>query len=425
MSTLKLNLIDSLTILSGEIHGSVADSCVAALSAEPETISELEAALARYIRPAHPPFALLQRCTEIDSEPVDAGIVVIDLAARVVAVESSYSQPLNEGEVRYHDGVSSTEVSVLYRVPDDWLFVNSVEAYRWSSERRRMARQSTPLIDTRSVLYGTALHEFLKREIESVWPRLGSMDEANVNDEIVRVHREWLMTPRADLRGKSPRQVLLEKQDFIDFDLHTRCLQWSELNEGPPCLPRESFAYRFAGFGTHEWVIYYDLVRRLLYCLVFGSDSSSELQTDLAVAADVCSMGTIQAVAEVTDASFSEELRRERSVVMREGPLSIKMLERIQSVWMETPDSEPNGRSPANIIENERRRLPEVASSKELLIDEDCECCRMMALDAEMGFGPTFWHLDGCNMEDEFAFSNYLTSQEWEAEQRRWGKLMH
>lgn len=52
------------------------------------------------------------------------------------------------------------------------------------------------------------------------------------------------------------------------------------------------------------------------------------------------------------------------------------------------------------------------------MIDEDCECCRMMAMEAEMGFGPTFWHLDTSNMEEEFAFSTCLTRQEWEAEMR-------
>jgi hypothetical protein len=43
----------------------------------------------------------------------------------------------------------------------------------------------------------------------------------------------------------------------------------------------------------------------------------------------------------------------------------------------------------------------------------------MSALEAEMGFGPTFWHLDGCNMDDGFAFSSCLTLEEWEAENRR------
>ena len=50
MSEVKLNLIDSKTILVGTIHGSIGDRCIAALSAEPETINELEAALERFDR---------------------------------------------------------------------------------------------------------------------------------------------------------------------------------------------------------------------------------------------------------------------------------------------------------------------------------------------------------------------------------------
>src|SRR6478672_9920086 len=48
MSEVKLNLVDAERVLHGTIHGGVVEACVAALSAEPETIVELEAALARY-----------------------------------------------------------------------------------------------------------------------------------------------------------------------------------------------------------------------------------------------------------------------------------------------------------------------------------------------------------------------------------------
>src|SRR6185436_3929620 len=99
---------------------------------------------------------------------------------------------------------------------------------------------------------------------------------------------------------------------------------------------------------------------------------------------------------------------------------AIGALEQIRHDWLETGDGEFDGRAPANIIDNERRRLPQAMSPQELIIDEDCECCRMMAQDAEMGFGPTFWHLDGCNMEDEFAFSSCLTMEAWEVKQREW-----
>jgi hypothetical protein len=169
---------------------------------------------------------------------------------------------------------------------------------------------------------------------------------------------------------------MLEKQDLIDFDLHTRSLQWSFLNEGPPCLGPDSFAYRFAGFGTHEWVVYYDLVRHLLW---------RALELNL---------------------SNPDE--------------AVDQLEQIKSDWLENGAGEYPGKTPANIINNERRRLPEAMTPQEMIIDEDCECCRMMAQEAEMGFGPGFWHLDGSHMDDEFAFSSCLTIAEWEAKQREW-----
>src|ERR1700686_3628026 len=140
MSEVKLNLVDARQTLVGTVHGSIADACVAALSAEPETIAELEAALARYVRPINQfkVFGSFRPRAEIDIEPWDAGVVVIDLLARIVAAESSYSQPQPEGHVLYRDGTESTDVSVLYRVPKDWEFSSSLIEY----ESRRLLRRN-------------------------------------------------------------------------------------------------------------------------------------------------------------------------------------------------------------------------------------------------------------------------------------------
>ena len=391
MSEVKLNLVDAHTILCGTIHGSVADSTVAALSAEPETIKELEVALSRYIKPGGSgEFASFQESSEIDPIPWDAGLVVIDLAARVIASDSTYSDPGPEGTVRYHDGKQPTDVSISYHLPDDWRFVKSVEAYEWSAERRRRERQAAPPVDARAVLYGRPMIEFIYDAAAKLrnQPRIptGNAEEAHEEAarEIVQIHANWLTTPRADLRGRSPRDVMLEKQDLIELDMDSRCMQWSFQGEGPPCLPIDSFAYRFGGFGIHEWIVYYDLLRRLLR---------------LAVAA------------KRTPDSFVESDRASRF-------LDASTLNRIKTDWLESPSKEYDGRTPAIIIDNERRRLPITMTAEQIMIDEDCECCRMMAMEAEMGFGPTFWHLDTSNMEEEFAFSTCLTRPEWEAEMR-------
>ena len=34
--------------------------------------------------------------------------------------------------------------------------------------------------------------------------------------------------------------------------------------------------------------------------------------------------------------------------------------------------------------------------------------------------GVSFWGLDGCNMDDDFAFSFFRTREEWEADKRQW-----
>ena len=151
MSEVKLNLTDSQHTIHGTIHGSIADSCVAALSAEPETIAELEAALARYIKPTagSSPFAWFRKGREIDDRPWDAGIVVIDLGARIVAVESTYSRPGPTGRVRFHDGSCATDISVQYRVPDDWIFLNSIAEYEGLRNGHLHRRLATPPLDTR------------------------------------------------------------------------------------------------------------------------------------------------------------------------------------------------------------------------------------------------------------------------------------
>jgi hypothetical protein len=173
--------------------------------------------------------------------------------------------------------------------------------------------------------------------------------------------------------------VLLAKQDLINFDLESRAMQWSIQLEGPPCLDRNSFAYRFAGFGTHEWVIYYYMVRYLIWSAV-----------------------DIAGSALVGDSSQTE---------------IIAALNKVKTAWLNEPNKEFEG-LPINIIDNERRRLPEAMSGRTMVIDEDCPVCKMMGDEAEAGLGIYFRHLDGCNMDDEFAFSTFRTIEEWETDQR-------
>ena len=373
MSEVKLNLIDSQQTIHGTIHGSIVDRCVAALSAEPETIADLEAALTRYMKPVEgsSPFETFRQAHDFDDQPWDAGVVIIDLAARIVAFESTYSQPGATGHVDYHNGENATDVSVLYRVAEDWLFLNSIRKYKLVRPNR-LQRRLLPPLDARAVLYGRPLLEFISNAVAQASRDTDARDllRETLTKEI---HIQWLTTPRDDLRGKSPRELLLEKQDFIDYDLHTRSLQWSFQGEGPPCLALDSFAYRFAGFGTHEWVIYYDLVRHLIG----------------------------KAFEHVHEAG-------------------VDRLEEIKRDWLESAQPDYGGRTPAILIQSERRRLPITICGRELIIDEACPMCQIMAAETESGREVTFWHLDGSHMDEDFVFSPFLTRDEWDADRREW-----
>ena len=374
MSEVKLNLIDSENILTGTIHGSVGDRCVAALSAEPETIPELEMALKRFEQ-SDGQFSHFKNRSHVDTKPYDAGVLIIDLAARIVAYESTYSAPGPEGRVAYHDGEHATDIPIFYRVPTDWLFLNSIEDYELNCVERREQRLANPPLNERAILYGRPLLEFLATNVRYALACRDKQDEL-LNEQsdpplspFGVIHAQWLLAPRADLRGESPRDVMLAKKDFIDGDLNSRAMQWSMLLEGPPCLPVESYAYRYAGFGTHEWVIYYYLIRHLLE----SADPTADDDFEALVA----------------------------------------QLETLRDTWLNEPSEALEGRIPSIIIDNERKRLPEAMGGRSMVVDEDCPLCKMMGDECEAGLDVCFWHLDGCNLEDHFAFSTFLTEKEY------------
>ncbi|MFN2532669.1 MAG: hypothetical protein ABR555_15365 [Pyrinomonadaceae bacterium] len=391
MSEIKLNLIDSQTTFSGATHGSVGDRYVAALSAEPETIAELEAALTRFEKAEHR-FTSCLASNTLDIKPYDAGILVIDLAARTVACQSTYSQPGPAGRVSYHNGIQATDYFIDYCLPDDWLFVGSIEEYECTCYERRESRLANPPIEIRQILYGSCLLEFIATNVLQMHLSGTDLGYKRVAD----IHGRWLTTPRADLQAKSPRDVILAKMDQIDFDLESRAMQWSFFLEGPPALGRDTFAYRYAGFGTHEWVVYYYLVRHLIN-----------------TALELLQARSLSSIAPMSSSAI-DKLVVDRFVVQ---------LDKATKGWLTEPSKRFDGHTPLNIIDNERRRLPE-AMGRSMVVDENCPCCKIMGDECEAGREVCFWHLDGCNMGEEFAFSRFRTLEEWENAQREMEELL-
>jgi hypothetical protein len=368
MSEIRINILDASRAVNGTLHASLADAVLAGLTAEPATIEEVEDAMVRFAKPIDNGRHLAGFSDGINEEPWDAGIVFVDLAARVFAAESSYSILMPEGEVQFHNGRELTEVWLPYRVPTDWLFLDSMDEYKAVVDLRRAQRAAVHPLDPRPVLYG-ALAGFVASECHAA-------RESDRENPVAAIHAKWLMTPRNDLRGLSPREVLLMQHEHIDRDMWSREVQWSRLNEPAPCLKRESCAYRFAGFGTHEIVIYYNLVRLLITDCWKRVNDEGEIS-----------------------------LLNERA-----------RLEKMKTEWLDSPKPEYCGKTPACLIEYERTRLPWVLSREDSPFEDGCPCCKALAQERlELGF----WHLASFNMDSCFEFSFFRTQEEWEADIRR------
>src|SRR5438270_290121 len=73
-------------------------------------------------------------------------------------------------------------------------------------------------------------------------------EEPPEGDRVRAIHARWLTTPRDDLGGLAPRDVLLRRRDHIMWDMQDRCEQWTVQHAAPPVLANDTAAYRFGGF---------------------------------------------------------------------------------------------------------------------------------------------------------------------------------
>ena len=407
MSETKLVVRDDARDASLICHGSDAHRVVAALSADPMMIEELDVALQRFmaVDPGGGFFHGANNC--VDDEPWDSGLVVIDLDARLIVVDSTYFTTKHTGQVFYHGGDVCTNVPVGYSIADDWEISNDAEHWEDLAADRRRQRIGKTMLDTRAVLYGLPLLEFLatgcweafqhgNQNLDSAAIQPSDRDDERVthpcNDPLKDIHASWLMTPCAELESRVPRDVLLADRQRLSEDMQQRCDQWARTQECPRGLDESSHAFRFGGFGTHELVKYYELVRELL------RSCWSEL------AAMTRKTSCRSESVELADFLNSE----------------IPRLERVRNEWLNTPDPECHLRTPQSIIDRERARLPEALFGKDAMIDPDCPCCQMLA---ELP-GPTFMHLDASGMDWEFPFDIYCrTREEWDAQQREYAEF--
>jgi hypothetical protein len=315
MTRSSLTLIDEHCVLQCVVPNTFVPAALAALAAEPETIDELELALTRYVK-------ISPGSQIISALPASAGNeslldFAIDLRNRIVA--TSTGSLGRSGYVNYHEFLTPTDLRFPYLVSDDWLFTTSVSEYESLRKHASRTRARTSRPDARAVLYGPPVLHFITAECKRV---LTPQKQMSTRMETIKSH--WLSCPRYDLAGKSPRKVLLEKRHFIDTDLNARECQWKIQGVVPACLPRDSSAYRYAGFGSIECLVYCEMLESSILAAL---ENTSSYETD----------GNID-------------------------PL-VQWLANWQRRWLTTPDEVHGGRVPAQIIDWERRRLPLVCAA--------------------------------------------------------------
>jgi hypothetical protein len=439
MSEVKLVIRDVNEDRSGIVHGSVADCVIAALSADPVSITELDAAVDRFtlespVRGHFPHFR-----HRLDTEPWDAGLVVIDLAARLVVIDSTYSTPRKQGIVTRCNvaNIEGGQVHLRYRMSDEWMFLSEATNWQGIARIRRQQQADQPEIDLHEIFYGEPMLRFIingcrkqfahrdeiAKQVRLEWierrrrwnvrfatetqpdpESLTMHDLAHEEDPtediehriyygtIRDIHADWLMTPCPELNDQLPRAVMLRDRDRLSGDMSDREDQWSILERCPPGISPESHAFQFSGFNTNEIVMYYDYVREVAWSCWdrLRTMSDDELKS---LAAPQTAM---------------EEFTR----------AEVKRLREVGDDWLDAPWDEDPMRTPRGIINLERRRQPNGGQFHP--IDPDCSCCQELA--AMPGIG--FWHMDGCNMDDLFAFGyHYDTIEEWEKNQEDYREL--
>lgn len=374
MNALVLVLRDAQRTLQARVGSTFAQAVVAALSADPDSLDELELALGRYAKPPADRRLFADFAESAAGPPAHGNLLLIDLPARLVVSRGRHFTPQAVGEVTYLEHDDSREVVLGFRLSDEWLLKAYTLEWELLARQRRDERAALPRRDVRAVLYGR-LPEFVARETQAA-------RKLSLDDPVREIHERWLMTARDDLAGLTPRQVLLARHEQVDREISARAWEWSVLGACQPPLPLESAAARAGGFGTHELVLYYDLVRHLLAWAWCGP-----------VPDDVCDLdGTTRWLTELRD------------------------------TWLDTPDLDTlHGRTPRHVIDQERRRIPWAVSPEEAIVDHDCPICRMMA---EQRDTPVFCHLDASGFDEGFVFSLCATREQWEREEAEWAEYV-
>ena len=251
MTTSRLTVRAPEGVWQGQVDDWTYLVVLAALSAEPETFGELAEAVRRY-QPEHRLFDQLRQTTADDEVAPDGAWCLIDLTGRTVVAGADLELPDPRGAYQADPDEHAEGFPIVWlATPEDWLFRQAGDDWRVGVAARAAARAAAPRVGARAVLFGQPLLEHLAHRVLAATAD-GTVDEEREQELTRTVHADWLLTARADLSGRPPREVLLAERDRLGLDLEQRAQQWSRQGHAVPALPPDSTAYRLGGCGTTE-----------------------------------------------------------------------------------------------------------------------------------------------------------------------------
>ncbi len=226
------------------------------------------------------------------------------------------------------------------------------------------------------VLYGQPLLAFLARRCPELEPLAAhppvnspatpecEADKLQLWDAFEVLQGEWLKQRPDALHGESVISVLQRDYEHLCSDLEDRELQWVQTGQPPIALCEDDTAYRCAGFGPHEGILYDEMVLYLMQAYCRHLATCADPSPDVAVAV--------------------EWLRQRRDEWL--GNVSVEGL---------------MGKSPQEVIDYERRRLPLRIEDSDQVLHDDCPLCQMMLHDNQQ---PMFLRLSGYSAAQETLF---------------------
>jgi hypothetical protein len=386
------------TRLADRLDSDTALTLLGLMSEDPSCWEEALEFWPRYRSPAVCEFASslslrkVDMATALSALQANAEWLVLDLVQKRVLTDPEFMLMGRDQAYNMRNKQNKEQSCPLFiHLPPWWELLEQVPVSAVSEPRRTPIDK--PCVQ-RTILYGDALLNDLAKRIlaaahGSLWREKKAATDAQARYPFtVAVHRQWLMTGRPDLDGRTPRQMLHGALDWIDRILEGQRRRYSSMQQ-MIALPDSLVDFDTAPMGRDELVFYFDLCRELIeagwmWCIV---DAERHAQ-----------LGHEAARADL-----------------------VAFLRNVKATWLASPFE--GGASPSFSIECCRRRVPQGAGlaiegmsqavPDQHVLDCDCPICIMLA---EGMLGVAFLSVDGHHLEldDDFAFSMCETREEWQ-----------